>query len=207
VRAVTVVPVGTMNLWSPSRRRLNDPGRLARRGSLVTSSPMAPPCSSSFGPSRLDWSSRIGTMTSADSCARRGLLRRRSSLSGKPYSLERRRLASRLQVSPDKSVIFRCTSSPFTWTVVWERLRDVVVTRLTEPALYDVSVRSLAALTWNASGWGQQTRRLPIHPQASSPRSVALPQLPSSSTLSIGVDIWYTALLETPSLVQGTCTP
>jgi hypothetical protein len=31
--------------------------------------------------------------------------------------------------------------------------------------------------------------------------------LPSSSTLPIGVDIWYTALLETPSLVQGTCTP
>ena len=30
------------------------------------------------------------------------------------------------QVSPDKSVMFRCTSSPFTKSVVWERLRDVV---------------------------------------------------------------------------------
>ena len=56
-------------------------------------------------------------------------------------------------------------------------------------------------------GGDKQTRRLPMHPQASSPRSVALPQLPSSSTLPIGVDIWYTVLLETPSLVQGTFTP
>ena len=31
----------------------------------------APPCHSSFGPSRLDWFSRVGTMTSADSCSAR----------------------------------------------------------------------------------------------------------------------------------------
>ena len=66
------VPVGTMDLWSPSRRRLNDTGRLARSGFLVTSSPMAPPWTSSFGPSRLDWTSRVGSMTSADSCSARG---------------------------------------------------------------------------------------------------------------------------------------
>ena len=36
---------------------------------------------------------------------------------------------------------FPCASSPFTWTVDWERLRDAWPTRLTEPALYDVSVR------------------------------------------------------------------
>ena len=112
-----------------------------------------------------------------------------------------------LQISPDKNVIFRCASSPFTNPTDWERLRDVVVTRLVEPGLYDVSVRSLAALTWMHPGGDNQTRRLPIHPQASSPRSVALPQLPSYSTLPIGVDIWYTVLLETPSFVQGTCTP
>jgi hypothetical protein len=111
------------------------------------------------------------------------------------------------QVSPDKSVIFRCASSPFTNPTDWERLRDVVVTRLVEPALYGVSVRSLAAWTKMGPGGDEQARRLRTHPQASSPRSVTLPQLPSSRTLPIGVDIWYTALLETPSLVQGTCTP
>ncbi len=42
---------------------------------------------------------------------------------------------------------------------------------------------------------------------ASSPRSVALTQLPSPSTLSIGDITWYTDLLETPSLAQGTYTP
>ncbi len=36
--------------------------------------------------------------------------------------------------------------SSLLFIVRWERLRDVVLTRLTEPALYDVSVRSLAAL-------------------------------------------------------------
>ena len=45
------------------------------------------------------------------------------------------------------------------------------------------------------------------HSQASSPRSVALPQLPSSSTLPIGVVIWYSDPLETLKLVQGTYTP
>ncbi len=100
-----------------------------------------------------------------------------------------------LQVSPDKSVMLRCTSSPFTWSVFWERLRDVVLTRLADPALYDVSVRSLAA--WTRMRPAAKTgRHLRTHSQASSPRSVALPQLPSSSTLSIGVDIWYAVLLE-----------
>ena len=94
-----------------------------------------------------------------------------------------------VQVSPDKNVICRCTSSPFTCVTVWERLCGVVPTRLATPALYDVSVRSLAALA-----------------PASFPRSVARPQLPSPRTLSIGAIIWYTDLLETPSLVHGTFT-
>ncbi len=54
----------------------------------------------------------------------------------------------------------------------------------------DVSVRNLAALA-----------------PASSPRSVALPQLPSSRALSIGAVIWYPDPLETPNLTQGTGTP
>ncbi len=39
---------------------------------------------------------------------------------------------------------------------------------------------------------------------ASFPPTVARTQLPSPSALSIGVVIWYTELLETPSLAQGT---
>jgi hypothetical protein len=39
-----------------------------------------------------------------------------------------------VQISPDKNVIFRCASSSFTFSVEGERLRDVVLTRLTEPA-------------------------------------------------------------------------
>ena len=77
-----------------------------------------------------------------------------------------------------------------------------------ELALYDASVRNLAALTRRDPG-GEliQTRRLRISSQASSPRSVKLPQLPSSGTLSIGAIIWYADLLETLKLVQGTFTP
>ena len=98
--------------------------------------------------------------------------------------------------------MFRCTSSPFTKSSAWERLRDVVLTRLPDPALYDVSVRSLAALT----------RMLPAvtpieHSQASSPRSVALPQLPSSSTLSIGAIIWYIDLLKDSPSRTGDLHP
>ena len=94
-----------------------------------------------------------------------------------------------VQVSPDKNVICRCTSSPFTYVTIWERLCGVVPTRLATPALYDVSVRSLVALV-----------------PASFPRSVARPQLPSPCTLSIGAIIWSADLLETPSLVHGTLT-
>ncbi len=38
------------------------------QGFLVASSPMAPPCSSLFGPSRLGWMPGNSTTTSADSC-------------------------------------------------------------------------------------------------------------------------------------------
>ena len=97
-----------------------------------------------------------------------------------------------MQISPDKSVMLRCTSASFTCAVDWGRLRTDGRACLTEPALYDVSVRRLAALTWMHPGGDMQTRRLPIHPQASSPRSVTLPQLPSSSTSLSSVVIWYT---------------
>lgn len=45
--------------------------------------------------------------------------------------------------------------------------------------------------------------------QADRTVSIAMPgqSSPSISTLSIGAIIWYTKLLQTPSLVQGTYTP
>ena len=39
------------------------------------------------------------------------------------------------QISPDKDINFLCTSSPFTWSIDWERLSDVWRTCLTDPAL------------------------------------------------------------------------
>jgi len=52
--------------------------------------------------------------------------------------------------------------------------------RVVEPALYGVSVRSLAALV-GMRPTAKSGRLLRTHSQASSPRSVALPQLPSPS--------------------------
>ncbi len=48
-----------------------------------------------------------------------------------------------------------------------------------------------------------QTRRLPIHSQASFPRSVTLAQLPSPRACSLGAVIWYTDLLEIPISHMG----
>ncbi|MEZ6104134.1 MAG: hypothetical protein R3E01_34770 [Pirellulaceae bacterium] len=54
----------------------------------------------------------------------------------------------------------------------------------------------------------RQTQHLRTPSQASSPRSVTLPQLPSSSTCTFGNYIWYTAFpLKGLVLVQGTRTP
>jgi len=58
-----------------------------------------------------------------------------------------------LQVSPDKNVIFRCTSSPFTWTGVWERLRDDWLTRLPEPARPTLRVGALTFLFVASQLW------------------------------------------------------
>ena len=69
-------PVGRLNLWSPHVRSRECAGPLAGRGSLTSSRSKALPCSSSFGPSRLDWTSSGGTTTSADSCTAHGGFRR-----------------------------------------------------------------------------------------------------------------------------------
>ena len=66
------VPVGTASLWSGRRR----PRTLSAGGSLATRCGRTLPCSSSFGPSRLDWTSRVGTTTAADFCPARDGFRR-----------------------------------------------------------------------------------------------------------------------------------
>ena len=93
-----------------------------------------------------------------------------------------------LQSSQDKTINFRCASSRFTNADERKRFRDGWLTHLSPPALYQVSVRNLAALTRMSltTVLCQLTER---HSQASFPRSITLPQLPSSSTLSIGVTV------------------
>ena len=92
------------------------------------------------------------------------------------------------QISPDKNVVCRRASSPFTCVVDRERLRSVVPARLTAPAWYGVSVRNLATLVRM-----RLTTTVPVsfttHSQASSPRRVASTQLPSPRALPIGVFI------------------
>ena len=94
------------------------------------------------------------------------------------------------RISLDKTYGFRCTSSRFTNADERRRLRDGWLTRLSAPALYQVSVRSLAAL-----------------------RRRFLPTVDCSSAVAglwYLVDrshSWYTAFLKTFVLVQGTFTP
>ena len=59
---------GAFDFESGYPRRLPMAGQLAPRSLLIASWSMAPPWNSSFGPSRLDWMSRFGTMTSAEFC-------------------------------------------------------------------------------------------------------------------------------------------
>lgn len=66
------------------------------------------PYQETFSPSRLHWSWRIGTTASADFWRHEPSCLGLSRLSGKPYS------RVRVQISPNKNVNFRCTSSPST---------------------------------------------------------------------------------------------
>ena len=90
---------------------------------------------------------RNGTTTSADFCTARDDFRRHVPTFGQALidGATMTRMPS-MQTSPDKNVSCPCTSSSFTWATVWERLRDDWLTRLVAPALYDISVRSLAGL-------------------------------------------------------------
>ena len=66
------------------------------------------PYQETFGPSRLDWTSRIGITASADFWRHESGCPGSPRLSGKPYS------RVRVQISPNKNVNFRCASSPST---------------------------------------------------------------------------------------------
>ena len=99
------------------------------------------PYQETFGPSRLRWSRRVGTTASADFCSHESGLPRSPRLSGKPYS------RVRSQISPNKNVNFRCTSSPSTLESVGNGFAVHRAAHLrVSLGLYDVSVRSLAAL-------------------------------------------------------------
>jgi len=111
-----------------------------------------------------------------------------------------------LQLSLGKRFHFHCTSSWFTNAAERRRLRDVWLARLAPPALYQVPVRSLSALTrmrpttnWNCRLDGAFAGFLPTvgHP-------------PAVALVSYFVDrshSRYTAFLKTFVLVQGTFTP
>jgi hypothetical protein len=140
------VPVGIVNWWSRRVGLREDSAERATRCSLASSRSMTPPCSSPFGPSRLDWISRIGNTTSADSCsARVGFRQLVPSFQASPTDRSGgdTHAASAGLPGQERDVSLR----KLVICLIWERLRDVVLTRLTDPALYNVSVRSLAALT------------------------------------------------------------
>ena len=147
------------------------------------------PCQETFGPSRLHWPWRIGTTAAADFCAHESGYPARPAFRASPT----RGYVS--QISPNKNVNFRCTSSPSTLESVGTFRCPRAAHLRISLGLYGVSVRSLAALAdWVAS---------PTHSQASSPRLVALPQLPSPRTLSIGVTFGILPSLRFPFSYRG----
>ncbi len=110
---------------------------------------------------------------------------------------------SSMQVSPDKSMNLLCASSPFTKSIHRVRLCSVWPTRpLTRPSRTFLYVTS--QIWWECDRRRRSGRYLRTHSQASSPRSVALAQLPSPSACSLEAVIWYTDLLEIPYYTQGT---
>ncbi len=75
------------------------------------------------------------------------------------------------------------------------------------PALYQVSVRSLAALMGRRLGGKSQTQRLRTPSRASFPRLVTLPQLPSPRVVLLKRSFGILPFQKGLVLVQGTCTP
>ncbi len=112
------------------------------------------------------------------------------------------------QISPNMNVNFPCASSSSTARFCRERFRCLRATHL----------RFLAAsmtFLFVASQFRRECDRrrqvvsvvTQTHSQASSPRSVTLPQLPSPRTLSPRMTVGMLPSREPPVFVQGTCTP
>ena len=110
------------------------------------------------------------------------------------------------QTSPNMNVDFPDTSSPSTKSASWD---DFAVSGL---LIFSCSVASMTFLFVASSvrrecgqrghsGW-----HLPSHSQASSPRSVTLPQLPSPRIIPQS-NKWRIVILKTPITMQGTFTP
>ena len=124
------------------------------------------PCLETFGPSRLPWPGRIGTTAAADFCAHE------SGHPGRPAFRASPTHGYASQISPNKSVNFRCTSSPSTLESVGNGF--AVHGQLTSGSLW----ASMAFLFVASQLWRERcrllhrsrVRRLPSH-GSSPPRS------------------------------------
>ena len=122
------------------------------------------------------WCGRIGTTASADFCEHD------SGYPGRPAFRASPTHGYASQTSPNKSVNFRCTSSPSTLESVGNGF--AVHGQLTSGSLWaSMAFLYVALQLWREWGRRRQSgRHLRTLSQASSPRSVASPQLPSPST-------------------------
>jgi hypothetical protein len=143
----------------------------------------------SFGPSRFHWWWKLGTTASADFC-----LHESSCFESSRLSAEDAYSRVRLQISPNKSVSYPCTSSTSTFAMlfpIWFRVLKHA--HPIAPALYVISERSLAGL--DEMSHDRCLRQVSFTlkssvnhatSQASFPRSVTLPQLPSPRVAFLG---------------------
>ena len=84
----------------------------------------------------------------------------------------------------------------------WRFCLDERCERILQPTHHPISANHRDSTSRGVARCGLHGR-LPIHSQASSPRSVALAQLPSPRACSLEVIIWYTGLLEIPISHRG----
>jgi hypothetical protein len=153
------------------------------------------PCLETFGPSRLPWPGRIGTTAAADFCAHE------SGYPGRPAFRASPTHGYASQISPNKSVNFRCTSSPSTLESVGNGF--AVHGQLTSGSLWaSMAFLFVASQLWRDAAGCYADRA----PQASFPQSVALPQLPSPRTSVAGLHL-VSCPPDNSRFVQGTFTP
>ena len=136
---------------------------------------MVLPCQVKLGPSRFHWFCKVGTTAYADFCWHR------SGYPDRPVFQASLTHGYAQQISPNKNVNFRCASSPSTLESVGNGL--VVHGQLTSGSLWaSMAFLFVASQLRRECGWRDSCQRDHTHSQASSPRFVASPQLPSSNT-------------------------